>query len=115
MSLAALGAFILMFGFFSFNGATNAAVASEEDRNIVQRAVINTIIGGTSSGFITLLSFRFGEPRKWSLLNTINGTLCGMIATCAFCNAAEPWMTFIVGVVAACVFKATHHIIIWFR
>ena len=115
MSLAALGAFILMFGFFSFNGATNAAVASEEDRNIVQRSVINTIIGGTSSGFVTLLSFRFSDHKKWSLLNTINGTLCGMIATCAFCNAADTWMTFIVGIVAAIAFKFIHHAVIWFR
>lgn len=39
---ASLGAFILMVGSFSFNGATNGA--TEEDRNIVQRSVINTII-----------------------------------------------------------------------
>ena len=115
VSLAALGAFILMFGFFSFNGSTNAAVASEEDRNIVQRAVLNTVIGGTSSGFITLITFRFSDPKKWSLLNTINGTLCGMIATCAFCNAAQPWMTFVVGIVAAFIYKVVHHTVIWFR
>ena len=115
VAFASLGAFILMFGFFSFNGATNGAVATEEDRNIVQRSVINTIIGGMSSGFVTLLGFRVKDPRKWSLLMTINGTLCGMIATCAFCNAADPWATFIVGIFAAFMYILVHYTMIWFR
>ena len=40
VSLAALGAFILMFGFFSLNGAANAKVSSYEDRDVVERAII---------------------------------------------------------------------------
>lgn len=116
VSLAALGAFILMFGFFSFNGATNASISTEEDRNIVGRAVINTMIGGASSGFTVLLVYRFqGEPKKWSLLLTINGILAGMISTCAFCNVAEPWATFIVGFIAGFFYLITHHAMIWFR
>ena len=35
------------------------------------------IVGGSSSGLITLLSFRFSARKKWSLLSTINGILCG--------------------------------------
>ena len=115
VAFAALGAFILMFGFFSFNGATNGAVATEEDRNIVQRSVINTIIGGMSGGFATLVAFRITDPRKWSLLLTINGTLCGMIATCAFCNAADTWATFVVGIFAALAYILIHYTMIWFR
>ena len=116
VSHAALGAFILMFGFLAFNGGTNAAVATQEDRDIVQRAVINTVIGGVSSGLATLVTFRVTRPPgAWSLLLTINGTLSGMIATCAFCNAAETWATFIVGIVAALVYALLHHAMIWFR
>ena len=116
VSHAALGAFILMFGFLAFNGGTNAAVATQEDRDIVQRAVINTVIGGVSSGLATLVTFRVTRPPgAWSLLLTINGTLSGMIATCAFCNAAETWATFIVGMVAALVYALLHHAMIWFR
>ena len=115
VSFAALGAFILMFGFFSFNGATNAKISAEEDRNIVQRAVINTMIGGTSSGFTTLMVTRFRDTKKWSLLMTINGILAGMISTCAFCNAAETWATFIVGFIAGFFYLIVHHAMIWFR
>ena len=66
-----------MFGFFSFNGAANAKVSSYEDRDVVERAIINTMIGGTSSGLVTLLSFMFSARKKWSLLSTINGILSG--------------------------------------
>ena len=68
-----------MFGFFSFNGATNAKISTYEDRDVVQRSIINTMIGGTSSGLVTLLSFRLSARKKWSLLSTINGILCGEI------------------------------------
>ena len=115
VSLAALGGFILMFGFFSFNGATNASISSYEDRDVVQRAVINTMIGGTSSGLVTLLSFRFSARKKWSLLSTMNGILTGMIATCAFCNSAAPWATFLVGILASFTYAIVHYAMIWFR
>ena len=115
VSLAALGAFILMFGFFAFNGGTNAAISTEEDRDIVQRAVVNTIIGGMSSGFITLFAFRFTVDKKWSLLSTINGALCGMIATCATCNVAETWATCVLGFFAAFFYIGVHYSMIWFR
>ena len=115
VSLAALGAFILMFGFFSFNGATNASISTYDDRDVVQRAIINTMIGGTSSGLVTLLTFRISARKKWSLLSTINGILCGMIATCAFCNKAEPWATFVVGIFAAIAYVTVHYSMIWFR
>ena len=72
-----LGAFILMFGFFSFNGATNGKISSYEDRDVMERSILNTMIGGTSSGLVTLLSFRLSNKKKWSLLATINGILCG--------------------------------------
>merc|ERR1719186_1485136 len=106
--LAALGAFILLFGFFAFNGSTQGAISTPDDMMIVQRAVMNTMIGGCSSGLTTLLFFRYsGWPAgKWSLLSTINGTLCGMITTCAFCNLAEPHITFIVGIFAAFVYAS---------
>eukprot|EP00092_Neocalanus_flemingeri_P030374 GFUD01032972.1.p1 GENE.GFUD01032972.1~~GFUD01032972.1.p1 ORF type:complete len:797 (+),score=164.24 GFUD01032972.1:41-2431(+) len=116
--LAALGAFILLFGFFAFNGSTQAAIGTPEDMVIVQRAVINTMIGGCSSGLMTLFCFRSSLMKsggKWSLLSTINGTLCGIIATCAFCNLAEPYMTFIVGIFAAFVYVFIHHTMIWLK
>jgi len=120
--LAALGAFILLFGFFAFNGSTQGAVARPEDMEVVVRAVMNTMIGGAASGITTLVFFRFSLFRsstekigKWSLLSTINGTLTGMITTCAFCNLAEPHVTFFVGIVAGFVFILIHYGMIWLK
>ena len=91
--LVAIGAFVLFFGFFAFNGSTNGKISSWEDVAVVQRSVVNTMIGGASGGISTLLIGRGIDPRKWSLLLTVNGTLAGMISTCAFCNLAAPWAT----------------------
>ena len=114
--LAALGAFILLFGFFAFNGSTQGAVGTPEDMMIVQRAVLNTMIGGCSSGLTALIFFRYSlSGGKWSLLSTINGTLCGMITTCAFCNLAEPHVTFIVGIFSAFVYAFIHFAMIWLK
>jgi len=66
-------------------------------------------------GLTTLLAFRLTSQKKWSLLSTINGALCGMIATCAFCNVAEPWTTFIVGILASGFYFTIHYAMIWFR
>merc|ERR1719259_1143585 len=38
-----------------------------------------------------------------------------MISTCAFCDAAEPWATFIVGFIAGFFYLFTHYVMIWFR
>ena len=38
-----------------------------------------------------------------------------MIATCAFCDQAAPWATFVVGIFAAFVYVVVHHSMIWFR
>merc|ERR1719244_1613371 len=76
------------------------------------------MIGGCSSGLTTLMMFRYSlvsSGGKWSLLSTINGTLCGMIATCAFCNLAEPHVTFIVGIFAAFVYTLIHYGMLWMK
>ena len=55
------------------------------------------------------------KSKKWSLLLTVNGVLCGMISTCAFNNAAQTWMTFIVGIIAGLSYVLLHHSVLWFR
>jgi len=112
--LASLGAFILLLGFFAFNGSTQGAIGTPEDMLIVEKAVMNTMIGGCSSGLAVLIFFKCSQ-RKWSLLSTINGTLCGMVTTCAFCNLAEPYITFFVGIAAGAVYTLIHFGMIWLK
>merc|ERR1719370_2747730 len=72
------------------------------------------MIGGSSSGLAVLIFFKCSQ-KKWSLLSTINGTLTGMVTTCAFCNLAEPYITFFVGIVAGAVYTLVHFGMIWLK
>ena len=43
---AALGGFILFFGFLAFNGGSQASISKPGDADIVSLAIVNTVIGG---------------------------------------------------------------------
>ena len=51
-------------------------ITNEGDAEAVGLAVVNTIIGGCGGG-ITALFLYWRKGRKWSYLNTLNGTLTG--------------------------------------
>ncbi|XP_078670890.1 putative ammonium transporter 1 [Branchiostoma floridae x Branchiostoma belcheri] len=100
--LAALGAFILFFGFLAFNGGSQGSISSPGDGVIVALAITNTVISGSSAGLIAMVIKRVGllGDLHWSLLTTLNGALTGMVAICAGCNNVYPWAACIIGVVA---------------
>ncbi|WAR02373.1 AMT1-like protein [Mya arenaria] len=78
--IAALGGFILFFGFLAFNGGSQLAISNEGDGAAVSLAVVNTIISASFAAFSSLVINRsplFGN-KSWSLLITINGALTGM-------------------------------------
>ena len=79
--IAALGGFILFFGFLAFNGGSQITISNDGDGAAVSRAVVNTVISGSFAAFSSMLINRinfFGSAR-WSLLITINGALTGMV------------------------------------
>ena len=41
--LVSLGAFILIFGFFAFNGGSQASITGPGDGLVVSKAVVNTL------------------------------------------------------------------------
>lgn len=98
--LAALGGFILLFGFLGFNGSSQGAISNPGDGVAVATAVINTVLGGTGGAFLTLTLNRirwFGDS-KWSFLTTLNGCLAGMVAVCASCNQTTTYGAFVIGI-----------------
>lgn len=104
---AALGGFILFFGFLAFNGGSQAAIASEGDADVVALAIVNTILGGAAGALTAMIIKRLGYAEKyWSLLFTINGGLTGMVALCAGCNAVYPFAAFIIGIIAGMAYVA---------
>ena len=85
LQLAALGGFILFFGFFAFNAGSQASISAEGDAGVIGLACINTIISGAFAAITTLIvqhlaDFINDHSSKWSLVATINGGLTGMVS-----------------------------------
>ena len=72
-----LGAFILIFGFFAFNGGSQARITGEGDGEVVARAVVNTLLGCIGGGLAVLFTTKIFRGGKWSLVQLINGCLAG--------------------------------------
>ncbi|TMS36190.1 hypothetical protein L596_003421 [Steinernema carpocapsae] len=94
---AALGGFILMFGFLAFNGGSVPDVAAHGEGKIVALAMINTILCGAFAA-ITYLIIHYKTKGKWTLLLTINACLTGMVSACAGCNNMMPWACAFTGI-----------------
>ncbi|XP_062589068.1 putative ammonium transporter 1 [Saccostrea cucullata] len=98
--LAALGGFILIFGFLAFNGSSQGSISNPGDGAAVAMAIKNTVMSASSGAFTTMFMNKislFGD-RKWSFATTLNGALAGMVAICAGCNQMETYAAFIVGI-----------------
>jgi len=113
--LAALGGFILIFGFFAFNGGSQASISAPGDGGVVALAIVNTILGACAGGLTVLFFNRFVLQQPWSFLMTLNGALAGMVSMCAGCNVYEPWAAIIVGVGAGFAFIGVHFAMLKFQ
>ncbi|XP_022082672.1 putative ammonium transporter 1 [Acanthaster planci] len=103
--LAALGGFILFFGFFAFNGGSQASISQPGDGEVVAVSIVNTIISGGHAALVAMVIKKLkGFNGQWSLLITINGALTGMVAICAGCNVLAPWGAAVVGIVSGAVY-----------
>ncbi|CAI5455900.1 unnamed protein product [Caenorhabditis angaria] len=111
---AALGGFILMFGFLAFNGGSVGSLSNEGDGQIVALAMINTILSGAFAA-ITYLIVYFYQYGKWTLLLTLNACLSGMVASCAGCNKMETWGSVWVGVGAGLIYLALSRLVRKFK
>ena len=95
LPLAALGAFILWFGWFGFNpGSTLSGL----DTNIA-RIAVNTNLAAAAGGMAaTLLTlFRYGKADPSM---AINGALGGLVAITAGCAYVEPISSMVIGAIA---------------
>ena len=81
LQIAALGGFILFFGFLAFNGGSQLSIQNEGDGAAISVSVVNTVISASFAAFSSLFINKiklFGNA-SWSLLITINGALTGMV------------------------------------
>ena len=97
LPLAAIGGFVLWFGWFGFNpGSTLAAVGNWELIGVV---ATNTFLASAAGGMSTMFYtyFKYGQI---DITMTINGVLAGLVAITAGCNIVEPGSAIIIGLIA---------------
>ena len=97
LPLAAIGAFILWFGWFGFNpGSTLGAVGNWE---LIGTVATNTFLASAAGGISTMFYtyFRYGQI---DITMTINGVLAGLVAITAGCNLVGPNAAIIIGLIA---------------
>lgn len=97
LPLAAVGAFILWFGWFGFNpGSTLGAVGNWE---LIGTVAANTFLASAAGGISTIFYtyFRYGQI---DITMTINGVLAGLVAITAGCNVVGPSAAIVIGLIA---------------
>ena len=60
-------------------------MAGTDNSVVVARAVLATVLGGSTGGLTVLFGYKLlsGPGGKWSFLLTLNGTLAGMVVQCS--------------------------------
>ena len=97
LTMAALGVFILWFGWFGFNpGSTTAAIKD------IAKIAVNTNLAAAAGAVFAMFT-------AWSLFKkpdvgmTLNGAIAGLVAITAPCNNVQPLSAVIIGAVAGVV------------
>ena len=93
--LAALGVFILWFGWFGFNPGSTLAVG---DGTLIARIALNTNVAA-AAGAILALGAVWIVTKKADLSMTMNGALAGLVAVTAPCAYVDPWAAVVIGAV----------------
>jgi Amt family ammonium transporter len=96
LTLAALGVFILWFGWFGFNPGSQLAAASEADATAISHVFLTTNLAACAGGFFALVIswMRYSKP---SLSLTLNGVLAGLVGITAGCDVVSPLGAVIIG------------------
>ena len=99
LPIAALGVFILWFGWYGFNPGSQLAFHSTSDVDATMHIAVTTTLAAGAGGLAaTLLSwFMFGKP---DLSMGLNGILGGLVGITACCDCMSNGMSIVVGIVA---------------
>jgi ammonium transporter, Amt family len=91
--LAALGVFILWFGWFGFNPGSTLGVGNGD---LIALIAANTNLAAAAGGITAMVTVWIfvGKP---DLSMAMNGALAGLVAVTAPCAFVEPWAAMVIG------------------
>ena len=99
LTATALGVFILWFCWFGFNGGSTISVSTDEMASLAGLVCVNTNLAAAVATCATMIFtwVRYGKP---DVSMTLNGSLAGLVAITAGCDAVSPFGAFFIGLVA---------------
>ncbi len=99
LPIAALGVFILWFGWYGFNPGSQLAFQGTGDINSAMHCAVTTTLAAAAGGLVaTIVSwFVFGKP---DLSMGLNGILGGLVGITACCDCMSDMQAVLVGAVA---------------
>ncbi|AKL97601.1 ammonium transporter [Endomicrobium proavitum] len=101
ITLAALGVFILWFGWFGFNGASTVSMTGESIVSAASIFVTTNLAAAAAAAATLLLTWvRYKKP---DVSMTLNGVLAGLVAITAGCDAVSPEGAVLIGLIAGVV------------
>ncbi len=100
LPLATLGTFLLWFGWFGFNGASQLAMGSAADASDIARIFANTNMAA-AGGVVTTIILTKIWARKVNLGLALNGALAGLVAITAEPLQPAIWQAILIGGVGA--------------
>ncbi len=111
MTLAALGAVILWFGWYGFNpGSTLSAMDFEG----IGRVATNTTLAACTGALIGSRG-SIARTKKWDVGIAINGLLAGLVAITAPCYWVSPTGALVIGAIAGVVVVLAIDVTEWIR
>ncbi len=100
LTLGALGVFILWFCWFGFNGCSTVSMTGDDSILSAASIFVTTNIAAATATTATMIItwIRYKKP---DVSMTLNGSLAGLVAITAGCDAVSPAGAFFIGLIAA--------------
>ncbi len=97
ITLAALGVFILWFGWFGFNPGSQLAASGVDNAEAIALITINTNLSAAAGAMTAmfLVWLMWGKP---DLTMCMNGALAGLVAITAPCAVVSPGAAIVIGI-----------------
>jgi len=98
LTLGALGVFILWFGWFGFNPGSTLSIEGAAATSAGNIFMTTNLAAATSTCVVMIITwFRYKKP---DVSMTLNGSLAGLVAITAGCDAVDPIGAFFIGLIA---------------
>ncbi len=96
--LGALGVFILWFCWFGFNGGSTVSM-TDGNAELAGKVFFNTNLAAAIATISTMI-ITWVRYKKPDVSMTLNGSLAGLVAITAGCDAVNPWAAAVIGIIS---------------